>query len=88
MRTSNPPSYDKIFPIRTGATINVAANVTIPSHRGLFITTTAITTVTFTNIDGTTCDVYFPSGVSYVLPIQVKNYTSSSTTSIYIYGLL
>lgn len=91
LRTSNPPSYDNIFAIRRGATTpEYASLATLPGHRGLYIATSAIVEVTFTNLDGTTSLVRFPSGVSLVLPLQIKSYTTPSTgpTALYLYGLV
>jgi hypothetical protein len=90
LRTSNPPSYDNIFAIRRGATADYASLATLPGHRGLYIATSAIVEVTFTNLDGTTSLVRFPSGVSLVLPLQIKSYTTPSTgsSSLYLYGLV
>jgi hypothetical protein len=62
MRTSNPPSYDKIFQIYVGssATVtqyptSVGSGVTdamlIPLHRGLLVMTTAQVVVDFYNLD-------------------------------------
>jgi hypothetical protein len=88
IRTSNPPSYDSIFPIRVGATLSINPDVTIPAHRGLFISTSSATTLTITNLDETSCSTYFPANISIVLPLQIKAYSASSGTGIYIYGLL
>jgi hypothetical protein len=90
LRTSNPPSYDNIFAIRRGATADYASLATLPGHRGLYIATSAIVEVTFTNLDGTTSLVRFPSGVSLVLPLQIKSYTTPSTgpSALYLYGLV
>jgi len=64
MRTSNPPSYDKIFQIYVGSTSTVTqypssvgsgSQVTdamlIPLHRGLLVMTTAQVVVDFYNLD-------------------------------------
>jgi hypothetical protein len=64
MRTSNPPSYDKIFQIYVGSsatvtqyptTVNSGTPVTdamlIPLHRGLLVMTTAQVIVDFYNLD-------------------------------------
>ena len=64
MRTSNPPSYDKIFQIYVGGTSTVTQYPTtvssgtpvtdamlIPVHRGLLVMTTAQITVDFYNLD-------------------------------------
>jgi hypothetical protein len=64
MRTSNPPSYDKIFQIYVGSTATVTQYPTtvnsgnpvtdamlIPLHRGLLVMTTAQVTVDFYNLD-------------------------------------
>jgi hypothetical protein len=88
IRTSNPPSYDSIFPIRVGATISISPDTTIPAHRGLLICTTSATTLTITNLDGTSCATFFPQNISIVLPLQIKSYSASSGTTIYVYGLL
>ena len=89
MKTSNPPSYDKIFNIKFGGTDTVARDATIPEHRGLLIIATATnSTFTFTNIDGTTATMLFILG-TIVLPLQIKSYTytGSSQTTVTIYGL-
>jgi hypothetical protein len=64
MKTSTPPSYDKIFQIYVGSTatvtqypttVNSVTPVTdamlVPLHRGLFVTTSAPVTVDFYNLD-------------------------------------
>jgi hypothetical protein len=64
MRTSNPPSYDKIFQIYVASaatvtqyptTVSSGTPVTdamlIPLHRGLLVMTTAQVTVEFYNLD-------------------------------------
>ena len=90
IRTSNPPSYDKIFSIFLANTAVIASGATLPGHRGLYIATTGTAEVTFTNIDGTTAAVRFPTNTQIVLPLQIKSYTTPSTgsTVIYIYGLI
>ena len=86
MRTSNPPSYDKVFPIRLGATATIAADAEIPPHRGLLIVSTGtVTGITFKNLDNTTSLMYFVAG-SIVLPLQIHSYSGSGT--VYIYGLI
>ena len=92
MKTSNPPSYDKIFNIKYAGTDTVARGATIPEHRGLLIIATATnTTFSFTNIDGTTTTMTFVSG-SIVLPLQIKSYTytgnQGALTNVSIYGLV
>ena len=90
MRTSNPPSYDKIFNIKYAGTDTIARNATIPAHRGLLIIATATnSTFSFTNIDGTTATIAFVTG-SIVLPLQIKSYTYTGTsqTTVSIYGLV
>jgi len=89
IRTSNPPSYDKIFAIYTAAAV-IASGATLPGHRGLYIATTSTAELTLTNIDGTTAVVRFPANTQIVLPLQIKSYTTPTTgpTVIYIYGLI
>lgn len=91
IRTSNPPSYDKIFSIFLANTQVIASGATLPGHRALYIVATATAEVTFTNIDGTTAAVRFASGTQILLPLQIKSYTTTGMTgptSLYIYGLI
>lgn len=89
IRTSTPPSYDKIFSIYTAGAI-IPSNQTLPGHRGLYIATTSTAELTFNNIDGTAATVRFPLNTQIVLPLQIKSYTTPTTgaSSIYIYGLI
>jgi hypothetical protein len=88
IRTSNPPSYDKIFAIKVAGTDTIAEDATIPAHRGLLVVATANnSTFTFTNLDGTTAAMQFTTG-SIVLPLQIKSYSYTGTqTTVSIYGL-
>jgi len=88
IRTSNQPSYDKIFQIKNAGTDVIAKTAVIPAHRGLLIVATATnSTFTFTNLDGTTCDMIFVTG-NFILPIQIRSYTYTGTqTTVSIYGL-
>lgn len=89
MKTSTQASYDRIFSIRVGSTLSIAQNATIGDHRGLYVATSAIVDVTFTNLDNTTSSVRFPSGISVVLPLRIKSYLATSNgDSLYMYGLL
>lgn len=90
MKTSNPPSYDKIFSIKMGATQSVTSGATIPDHRALLIITTTSPTfgaITFTNMDNTVVSMGFGVG-TYILPMQIKSYTYGTSTGVFIYGLL
>jgi len=91
MRTSNPPSYDKVFQIMTPSGAVQAQNTALSNHRGLLVintsTTATNTAITFTNIDGTTCAMAFAPGVT-VLPLQIWKYSYTVATNMYIYGLL
>lgn len=87
LRSSNHPSYDKIFTIRRGATATIAESDTIPNHRALYIYCTTTGVITFTNLDGTTSAVDFVSNLSIILPLQVKKYAVTSGT-FNIYGLV
>lgn len=88
VRTSNLPSYDKIFAIKIGAVNVISPNDIIPHHRGLLVAATGNSTLfTFTNFDETTCGMQFTTG-SIVLPLQIKSYSYTETpTNISIYGL-
>lgn len=89
MRTSTPPSYDKIFQMYSG-TGTLSASV-VSQHRGLFLINTDASinlNVTATNIDGTTCTLPIPVGAT-VLPLQIWKLTiSAQQSNIKIYGLL
>jgi len=89
MRTSNPPSYDKIFAIYSAT--GTLTDYVVPSHRGLLLintsTTTTATSTTITNIDGTTVTLAIAPGVT-LLPLQIWKITQTSASSIRIYGLV
>ena len=103
LRTSSPPSYDKIFEIFTAGTAATScpkytsdSGTVLPNHRALFIVTNNTTTLTvkFYNLDHTTANpsfstVVFPFNCNLILPVQVKFYdvTAGGSTS-YIYGLI
>jgi len=90
MKRSTPASYDKIFAIKIGSTNTIAQNTTLPANRALLVinsSSTGSSSFTFTNTDGTSVNLYIPTG-STLLPLQVKSYSySGSPTSVYIYGL-
>jgi len=105
MKPNIPPSYSKIFEILKGSThatgFTPGATYTtrdgntmapfMPPHRGLYIaSSTATTTLTFTNIDGTTAQVFIPTNTEIVLPIIIKGYVASQYTinNVYMNGLL
>lgn len=89
MRTSTPPSYDKIFAIYNAT--GTLTDYVVPSHRGLLLintsTTTTTTSTTITNIDGTTATLAISPGAT-LLPLQVWKITQTSASGIRIYGLL
>ena len=97
MRTSNPPSYDKIFEMyNSGTTYNGGAGImtasVVGSHRGLLLvntsTTTSNTAFTITNIDGTTSAITIAPGAT-LLPVQIWKLTvASAQGGIRIYGLV
>jgi hypothetical protein len=97
MRTSNPPSYDKIFEMyNSGTTYNGGAGImtasVVGSHRGLLLvntnTTTSNSTFTITNIDGTTAPITIAPGAT-LLPVQIWKLTVASAQGfIRIYGLV
>ena len=105
MKPNTPPSYSKIFEILKGSThatgFTPGATYTtrdgntlasfMPPHRGLYIACgSTTTTITFTNIDGTTAQVLFPLNTEIVLPIIIRGYTASQygVNNIYMNGLL
>jgi len=90
MRTSNPPSYDKIFTIYNAT--GTLTDYVVPPHRGLLLSNTSTTATnvqfTVTNMDGTTATLPISPG-SMVLPLQIQKITvGTSQTTIRIYGLL
>lgn len=97
MRTSNPPSYDKIFEMyNSGTAYGGAAGVmsayVVGSHRGLLLVNTSTTTsnsaFTITNIDGTTAPITIAPGAT-LLPVQIWKLTvASAQGGIRIYGLV
>jgi hypothetical protein len=106
MKPNTPPSYSKIFEIWKGTTyaagFTPGATYTtrdgntlapfMPPHRGLYVSSsTTACTVVFTNIDGTTAQVFFPAATEIVLPIIIKGYAQPSSilsSAVYINGLL
>ena len=96
MRTSNPPSYDKITTLYTTNAATMAdgsslTNYVVPSHRALLLvnnsTTTMITDkITATNIDGTTSNIQVSPGTT-LLPLQIWKLTITQTSGLYIYSL-
>jgi hypothetical protein len=87
LRSSNHPSYDKIFTIRRSGTATITESDIIPNHRALYIYCTSSGVITFTNLDGTTSAVDFIQNVPIILPLQVKKYAVTSGT-FNIYGLV
>jgi len=97
MRTSNPPSYDKIFEMYLststyGGAAGVMSAYVVGSHRGLLLintsTTTTNTAFTITNIDGTTSAITIAPGAT-LLPLQIWKLTvASAQGGIRIYGLV
>jgi len=102
MKPITQPSYSNIFNIYNGNTH--AAGFTpgatyatrdgntlapfMPPHRGLYITTSTGTTLTFTGMDGVTAFCSFPANIQTVFPVIVKSYNlTSSTTGVWIQGL-
>ena len=95
MRTSNPPSYDKIFQIYVGSTATIteysapaSSAMLIPAHRGLLVLTSDQVTVDFYNLDGTKSTLTFPINTFLVLPLQIKYYdVTAGSGNLYLYGL-
>lgn len=97
MRTSNPPSYDKIFEMYVstgtyGGAAGVMSAYVVNQHRGLLVvntsTTSTNTAFTVTNIDGTTTTLAIAPGAT-LLPLQIWKLTvASAQSTIRIYGLL
>ena len=97
MRTSNPPSYDKIFDmyISTGSyggATGVMSSYVVGQHRGLLLINTSSSTTntafTITNIDGTTSTLAISPG-ALILPLQIWKLTvASAQSAIRIYGLV
>ena len=91
MRTSNPPSYDKIFSIYDASgTRNI--NTALDPHRALLLvnsaTTTNTTTVSIKNLDNSTLTLAIAPGAT-LLPLQVGGIgITTQSTSIRIYGLV
>ena len=92
MRTSNPPSYDKIFSIYAGSgTLSIDTNLS--SHRGLLLINTSGSTitnaVTVKNRETATTVTLAIAPGAIVLPLQVQSIgIGTQNTSIYIYGLV
>jgi len=102
MKPITQPSYSNIFNIYNGtthaagftpgSTYTTRGGVTMqpfmPQHRGLYITTSAGTTLTFTGMDGVTAFCSFPQNIQTVFPVIVKSYNlTNSTTGVWIQGL-
>lgn len=97
MRTSNPPSYDKIFEMYVstgsyGGAAGVMSAYTVGIHRGLLLvntsTTATNTAFTITNLDNTTTTLAIAPGAT-LLPVQILKLTvTSAQSTIRIYGLL
>jgi hypothetical protein len=88
MKSNNPPSYYHMFPIYTGSALS---QYTVPTHRGLFISsgTTNTTGITVENMDGTTAGFPVIANTAVVLPLIVKKITAAaSITNCRISGLL
>lgn len=91
MRTSTPPSYDKIFSIYS-ATGTLTDSI-VSNHRALLLINTSATTVNtaitkITNIDGTTTGTIAVAPGATILPLQVWKISVSSSGTLYIYGLV
>jgi len=92
MRTSNPPSYDKIFSIYTASGTALTDSV-VSTHRGLLLINTSATTVNtaitkITNIDGTTTGTIAVAPGATILPLQIWKISVSLSAGLYIYGLV
>ena len=97
MRTSNPPSYDKITSLyTTNATTMVdgssLTNYVLPKHRGLLLVNTSATTtitdkIAITNIDGTSGGNLQVSPGMTLLPIQIWKTTITQVSGLYVYAL-
>jgi hypothetical protein len=90
MKVSSPPAYYDIFNIyNAGGTLS---NYVVPSHRGLFITSTstiANNAVVAENLDGTTCGIPAIANTAVVLPLVIKKISiATALTGTRIYGLL
>jgi len=90
MKRSTPASYDKIFAIKIGTTNTIEPNIKLPPNRALLVinsSSTGSSLFTFTNTDGTTANLFIPTG-STLLPLEVKSYSyTGSPATVYIYGL-
>ena len=84
MKVATPPSYIKVFAITPND-----SNI-VSTHRGLLITTTTLTTLSFGLQDGSTQTVAnIPANTVFILPLIVKYVrTTSASGSFNIYGLL
>ena len=74
IRTSNSPSYDKIFATTSG--------VVIPPHRGLLINCTVSGSITITNLDQTTTTLTLVAPERFFLPVQINKWTTVSGTHL------
>jgi hypothetical protein len=97
MRTSNPPSYDKITSLYT---TNAAAmvdgssltNYVLPSHRAIIVVNTSATAtitdkIAITNIDGTSGGNLQVAPGMTILPIQIWKMTITQVAGLYVYAL-
>lgn len=86
MKVPTPPSYSKVFAI----TPNDSTSAIVSPHRGLLITTTTATTLSFGLVDGTTQTVAnIPANTVFILPLIVKYVKTTGASGSYnIYGLL
>jgi hypothetical protein len=84
MKIATPPSYIKVFAITPND-----SNI-VSSHRGLLVTTTTLTTLSFGLQDGSTQTVAnIPANTVFILPLIVKYVRTTSASGTYsIYGLL
>lgn len=83
MKIVSPPSYLKIF------AITPSNSVVVGSHRGLLVTTTALTTLVVGLQDGNDVTINnIPANQIFVLPLVVKYVKTGTTASASVYGLL
>jgi hypothetical protein len=86
MKVISPPSYTKVFAITpTDSTATV-----VGTHRGLLVTTTTVTTLSFVLQDGSAQTVAnIPANTVFILPLIVKFVKQTGASGSYnIYGLL
>ena len=104
MKPITQPSYSNIFNIYNGTThaagftpggtYTTRGGVTMqpfmPQHRGLYITTNAGITLTFTGMDGISAFCMFPANIQTVFPSIIKSYNlaaGTTTNGFWIQGL-